>query len=140
MTAVAPNFLAIEFISKIVRVDITYAQWMKASLPFALPLLTYVLDPPEVKRSAEVSPWAASELHKMGAISAREIALSTIVVGAIVVWVIGGSFIDPTLTALVAIALMLVCGVVNWEDMAKNHGCRRRRWRWRLRSPPASWG
>ena len=127
MTAVAPNFLAIEFISKIVHVDITYAQWMKASLPFALPLLlalpllTYVLYPPEVKRSTEVSPWAARELRKMGAISTREIALSAIVIGAIVLWVIGGSFIDPTLTALVAIALMLVCGVVNWDDMAKNH-------------------
>ena len=52
---------------------------------------------------------------------AREIALSASVLGAIVLWVVGGSFIDPTLTALVAIALMLVCGVVNWDDMAKNH-------------------
>ncbi len=127
MTALAPNFLAIEFISKIVHVDISYAQWMKASLPFtlplllALPLLTYVLYPPEVKRSAEVSPWARSELRKMGAISAREIALTAIVIGAIVLWVIGGSFIDPTLTALAAVALMLVCGVVTWDDMAKNH-------------------
>jgi len=127
MTACAPNFLAIEFISKIVHVDITYAQWMKGSLPFALPLLlalpllTYVLYPPEVKRSTEVSTWAASELHRMGRISRHEIALAVLVTGAIVLWVSGGSFIDATLTALVAIALMLVCGVVSWEDMAKNH-------------------
>ena len=100
---------------------------MKASLPFALPLLlalpllAYVLYPPEVKRSAEVSTWAGSELRKMGADFAREIILAVLVIGAIVLWVIGGSFIDPTLTALVAIALMLVCGVVSWDDMAKNH-------------------
>ena len=72
MTACAPNFLAIEFIDKIVHVHISYLQWMKASLPFALPLLlalpllAYVLYPPEVKRSTEVTTWAGSELRKMG--------------------------------------------------------------------------
>jgi len=127
MTAAAPNFLAVEFISKIVHVDITYAQWMKGSLPFALPLLlvlpllTYVLYPPEVKRSAEVSPWAARELRGMGAVTRREIALAVLVVAAIIMWVMGGSYVDATLTALAAIALMLVCGVVTWDDMAKNH-------------------
>jgi len=127
MTAAAPNFLAVEFISKIVHVDITYAQWMKGSLPFALPLLlalpllTYVLYPPEVKRSAEVSPWAARELRGMGAVTRREIALAVLVVAAIIMWVMGGGYVDATLTALAAIALMLVCGVVTWDDMAKNH-------------------
>jgi L-tartrate/succinate antiporter len=127
MTAAAPNFLAIEFIDKIVHVHITYLQWMKGSLPFALPLLlalpllVYWLYPPEVKRSTEVTAWAGSELRKMGTISAREIILAVLVTGAIVLWVIGGSFVDATLTALVAIALMLVCGVVTWDDMAKNH-------------------
>jgi L-tartrate/succinate antiporter len=127
MTACAPNFLAIEFISKIVHVDISYAQWMKGALPFALPLLltlpliAYLIYPPEVKRSAEVSKWARSELTNMGTISAREIILAVIVTGAIVLWVAGGSFIDPTLTALLGIALMLVCGVVTWNDVAKNH-------------------
>jgi len=127
MTAAAPNFLAVEFISKIVHVDISYAQWMKGSLPFALPLLlalpllTYVLYPPEVKRSAEVSPWAARELRGMGAVTRREIALAVLVVAAIIMWVMGGSYVDATLTALAAIALMLVCGVVTWDDMAKNH-------------------
>jgi L-tartrate/succinate antiporter len=127
MTACAPNFLAIEFIDKIVHVHISYLQWMQASLPFALPLLlalpllAYVLYPPEVKRSTEVTAWAGSELRKMGTISPREIILAVLVTGAIVLWVIGGSFVDATLTALVAIALMLVCGVVSWDDMAKNH-------------------
>ena len=127
MTACAPNFLAIEFIDKIVHVHITYLQWMKASLPFALPLLlalpllVYVLYPPEVKRSTEVTAWAGRELRQMGSISLREIILAVLVTGAIVLWVIGGSFVDATLTALVAIALMLVFGVVSWDDMAKNH-------------------
>ena len=127
MTACAPNFLAIEFIRKIVHVDISFLQWMRASLPFALPLLlalpllAYWLYPPEIKRSTEVSAWAGGELDKMGAISTREIILAVLVTAAILLWVLGSSFIDPTLTAFVVIALMLVCGVVSWDDMAKNH-------------------
>ncbi len=127
MTACAPNFLAIEFIRKIVHVDISYMQWMKGSLPFALPLLlalpllTYWIYPPQVKSSSEVSAWAGGELRSMGAISKNEIILAVLVIGAILLWVFGGSIIDPTLTALVGIGLMLVCGVVTWDDMAKNH-------------------
>lgn len=127
MTACAPNFLAIEFIRKIVHVDITYLQWMEGSLPFALPLLlalpllVYWLYPPRVKSSAEVSVWAGDELRKMGKASKNEIILAVLVVGAILLWVLGASIIDPTLTALAGIGLMLVCGVVSWDDMAKNH-------------------
>ena len=127
MTACAPNFLAIEFIRKIVHMDITYMQWMKGSLPFALPLLlalpllVYWLYPPQVKRSPEVSTWASSELRKMGTISKNEIILTVLVIGAILLWVFGTSIIDPTLTALAGIGLMLVFGVVTWDDMAKNH-------------------
>ena len=51
----------------------------------------------------------------------REIVLAVLVVGAISLWVMGSSVIDPTLTAMAGIALMLVCGVVTWDDMAKNH-------------------
>ncbi len=127
MTACAPNFLAIEFIEKIVHVRISYLQWMQASLPFALPLLlalpllTYVLYPPEVKRSGEASLWARNELRRMGRISHREIILAALVTAAIVLWVVGTNLLDATLTALIAVALMLVCGVVTWDDMAKNH-------------------
>ena len=117
MTACAPNFLAIEFIRKIAHVDISYMQWMKGSLPFALPLLlvlpllTYVLYPPEIKHSAAVTDWAGSELGKMGRISRHEVILAVLVSCAILLWVLGGSFIDATLTAFVVISLMLVTGV-----------------------------
>jgi L-tartrate/succinate antiporter len=127
MTACAPNFLAVGFIRDIAHVNITYLQWMQGSLPFALPLLlalpllVYWLYPPEIKRSEKVSSWAGGELRTMGTISRHEIMLSVLVIGAILLWVFGSGIIDPTLTALVGIALMLVCGIVTWEDMAKNH-------------------
>jgi L-tartrate/succinate antiporter len=108
-------------------VDISYMQWVKGSLPFALPLLlvlpllTYVLYPPEIKHSAAVTEWAGSELGKMGRISRHEVILAVLVSCAILLWVLGGSFIDAAMAAFVVISLMLVTGVLTWDDMAKNH-------------------
>lgn len=67
-----------------------------------LTLIAYLLYPPEIKRSTEVSGWAAYELRKMGGISAREIILAVLVTGAIVLWVLGTGVIDATMTAFVA--------------------------------------
>ncbi len=126
MTACAPNFLAREFISRIAHVTITYGAWMRASVPFALPLLLalpllgYVLYPPEVKKSPEASLWAGRELLAIGRITRREVILAVLVIAAILLWIFAGDFIDPALAAFVAISLMLVFRVVNWDDMAKN--------------------
>ena len=114
MTACAPNFLARDFIGRIAHVSISYGQWMRASLPFALPLLlalpllTYFLFPPEIKRSPEASAWAGAELVKMGRVTWRESTLGVLVLCAILLWILGGSFIDPTLAAFVVLSAMLV--------------------------------
>jgi L-tartrate/succinate antiporter len=127
MTALAPNFLAVEFARKIAHVDIGYTDWMRATLPFALPLLlalpllTYVLYRPGIARSPEASDWAARELATMGRISRKEITLAVLVIGAILMWVLGSTIIDPALAALLTLSLMLVTGVVTWDDVAKNH-------------------
>jgi L-tartrate/succinate antiporter len=127
MTACAPNFLARDFINRIAHVSISYADWMRASLPFALPLLlalpllTYVIFPPEIKRSPEAANWAGAELAKMGGISWREAVLAVLVLCAILLWVFGGDFIDPTLAAFLVLSAMLVLRVVTWGDMARNH-------------------
>ena len=127
MTALAPNFLALEFTRKIAHVDIGYLQWMRASLPFALPLLlvlpllTYLIYPPGLRRSGEATVWARDELRIMGPVSWHEIVLMVVMLGAVVLWMFGASLIDTTLVAFVAISLMLVLRVITWEDMARNH-------------------
>jgi L-tartrate/succinate antiporter len=126
MTACAPNFLALEFIRKIAHVEINYAQWTLASLPFALPLLlalpllAYWLCRPEIRRSEEAPRWAKAELQKMGPPSRSEIILAVLVVIAILLWIFGGEYVEASIAALAVICLMLVFGVVTWSDMAKN--------------------
>jgi L-tartrate/succinate antiporter len=127
MTACAPNLLALEFIRKIVGVEITWRQWFFAAAPFAVPMLlavpvlTYVLYPPEIKRGAEVRTWAAGELQRMGRPSGREVTLATLVLLAIVLWIFGGAYIDAAAAALVVVCLMLTARVVTWAEMAANH-------------------
>jgi L-tartrate/succinate antiporter len=46
--------------------------------------------------------------------------LSALVVLALALWIFGGDFINATTAALVVISLMLVLGVVTWDDIVKN--------------------
>jgi len=128
MTALAPNFLALEFAKKIVHVEVSYSQWMLASLPWALPLLlvlpllSYVFYRPEITHSLQARDWAGGELKKLGAISRKEVTLLVLVLLAIALWVAAGDLLDAATTAFLVISLMLIAGVITWDDMAKNHG------------------
>ncbi len=126
MTACAPNLLAVEFISKILNVQISWQQWFMASAPFTLPLLlalpvfVYILYPPQITQGAQVPSWAAGELRKMGPLSRNELILAVLVLLAITLWIFGTQFMEAATAALLVIGLMLITQVITWEDMAGN--------------------
>ncbi len=127
LTACAPNLLATEIARKILNVDITWKQWFFASAPFALPLLlalpilVYVFYPPQIKQGREVSDWATGELKTMGRFSTREIQMALLVLLAIVLWIFGGRFVEATTGAFIVVSLMLILGIVSWNDLVRNH-------------------
>jgi L-tartrate/succinate antiporter len=126
LTGLAPNLLAIELVSKTAKVSLGWTQWFVAFAPIGIalliliPLVTYWIYPPGVKSGAEVPAWAGKELEKLGAFTKREMLLSALVVLALALWIFGGDFINATTAALVVISLMLVLGVVTWDDIVKN--------------------
>ncbi|MBL8350175.1 MAG: anion permease [Burkholderiaceae bacterium] len=126
LTALAPNLLAVELVNKTSKLAIGWTDWFVAIAPVGIlllaliPLLTYWIYPPEIKSGDEVPNWAASELAKMGGLSAREITLAVLVVIALGLWIFGGDAVNPTTAALVVISLMLLTRVVSWDDMMKN--------------------
>ncbi len=126
LTGLAPNPLAVELVRKTAQVDISWLQWFKAMAPFGivmllvLPLIGYFLYPPEVKGGPEVPAWAAEELEKQGGMSRREILLAVLVLIALSLWIFGGKFIDATAVAIVVVSLMIVLGVVTWDDILAN--------------------
>ncbi len=124
LTALAPNLIAVAFVEKIAGIEIGWLRWFVSAASFAvplllvLPLLAYVLCPPELKRSPEVPAWAAGELARLGPVSRREVVFALLISGALALWIAGGSLAHPTAVALVVMALMLLGRVVTWEDMA----------------------
>jgi L-tartrate/succinate antiporter len=126
ITALAPNLLAIELISKTAKVTFSWTEWFMAFAPvgivllLAIPLLTYVLYPPTVKAGTEVPQWAAAELKKMGGVTLRQIALAGLVFLALALWIFGGDYINATTVAIGVIALMVVGRVLTWDDILSN--------------------
>jgi L-tartrate/succinate antiporter len=123
LTALAPNLLAISIIAKVANIHISWMQWFLGFAPVGIvlflivPALLYVIYPPEVKSGGEVVTWARSELHTMGRLSRKEIVMALLAIGALVLWIIGGSWIAATTVALVVVSAMLVTGVIAWSDL-----------------------
>lgn len=126
ITSLAPNLLALNLVQQTVNIEISWMQWFIGFLPVglillvAVPFLSYKLYPPEIKASAEVPAWAGQELHKMGKISRNEIIMAALAVLALLLWIVGRNFIDATMVALMVICLMLITGVIKWDDVLNN--------------------
>jgi L-tartrate/succinate antiporter len=126
LTALGPNLLALDIVKKTVQVEISWFAWFEGFLPMGvllvvlLPWLVFKLYPPQIRSSAEVPRWAARELATMGKVSRRELTMALLVLMAMALWVFGKDVVDPTTVAIVAISLMVVTGVVTWDDILGN--------------------
>jgi len=123
ITALAPNTLAISIIEQATGERVSWLTWFKGFAPVGFTLLLlvpsvlYWIYPPEVRRSPEAPRWAAVELRQMGPMSSREITLLALVCGALTLWITATGYIDPALTAVFVVLLMVVLGVVSWSDV-----------------------
>lgn len=126
ITALAPNLLALELVSKIANINFTWTQWATGFLPvgallFILtPYLTYVIYPPTVKVSTDCPTWAAGELIKMGKITRKEVIMACLAICALTLWIFGGKFFDATTTALIVVSGMILTGIITWDDVIGN--------------------
>ena len=126
LTGLAPNLLALELVSKTVKVSITWREWFLGFLPVGglllifLPYLVYKIYPPEIKSSENVPVWARDELSKMGKVSRNELTMASLAIIALVLWIFGGSWFDATTVALMVFSLMILMGVIKWSDIL-NH-------------------
>jgi L-tartrate/succinate antiporter len=126
LTGLAPNLLALEIVKKTAKVDISWSAWLVGVLPvgvlllLVVPYLVYKIYPPDVKQSAEVPAWAGKELLGMGHVKRNEVAMAFLAMGALAFWIFGGKVVDATAVAFAAIALMVILGVVAWDDVLGN--------------------
>lgn len=133
-TALAPNAAALAIAKKTVGIDVSWAQWFIGFAPLGIllmilvPLISYVVCRPEVKRSPEISEWAGKELVEMGPMSRNEWIMFALILLAMFLWItgstpdirvpfLGSNFINPTTVVFIIISLMLVTGVIEFHDI-----------------------
>lgn len=123
ITGLAPNALAITIIEETAGVEISWLQWVIGFAPIGFtllvltPLVLYVIYPPSIRTAPEVPRWAADQIRQMGPITRKEVILLVLVCSALALWIAATDYIDPALTAVLIVLLMVVSGVVSWDDV-----------------------
>ena len=125
-TAMAPNYLALDFITKLTGVSLNWAQWAAAMfvpgfiMLMLMPLIGYMYERPSIK-DIDNKKIAADGLAELGPMKASEKGLIVIALLAITGWVLPtfGIKIDATAVAIVAMIATFVCGIISWDDLLK---------------------
>jgi L-tartrate/succinate antiporter len=126
ITSMAPNLLAVELVNKTVQVNVTWMEWAIGFLPvgviliLVVPFLVYKIYPPDIRESPEVSHWASQEIEKMGRITRKELIMAILAILALSLWIFGSSLLDAAAVAGITISLMVLTGVVTWDDVLGN--------------------
>lgn len=126
VTAMASNPLAVE-LARQQGVTITWASWaLAASLPggislLTVPVLIYWLCPPGIRDSPNAQSAARAELAEMGPMRRGEWILLAILIALLTSWIFGSLIgLDSTAAAIGALALLLLLGVLTWDDVCRN--------------------
>ncbi|MCS6816572.1 MAG: anion permease [Blastocatellia bacterium] len=129
LTGQASNPLIAKFAEQVAGVSLTYARWaLGALVPGALsflliPLLLYRLFPPEQRRTPEAAALAEAELKRLGPMSRQEKMMLAVFLIVASLWMtMSWHGLHYAVIALLGIALLLLGGVLTWEDVISERG------------------
>lgn len=129
-TALAPNILAVLLIADTVGVTIPWIDWVTGFLPVGIVLLVGVpavlhrIYPPRIAGVRTAPSWASDELRQLGRMRKMEWLMLSGTLLVISLWIGGSRYTDATTAALLGVVLLVVRGVVSWDDILAN----RRAW------------
>ncbi|MDF7682759.1 DASS family sodium-coupled anion symporter [Lactobacillus sp. ESL0679] len=123
LTGLAGNMVALG-IAKTQNISISWMQWFVAAIVpgvvslIVVPLILYKIYPPEVKATPNAHAWADNKLKELGKTTVAEKIMAVVFILAVVLWLIGSKFgIDATEVSFIAVALLLITGVINVKDL-----------------------
>ncbi|MBK5074788.1 DASS family sodium-coupled anion symporter [Budviciaceae bacterium CWB-B4] len=137
ITATAPNPLIVALIIKGTdpSIEFTWGMWAIAALIPAIvslivvPLVIYWLYPPEIKSTPNAPVFAKDKLRELGPVSLSEKITLAVFALLLVMWAgipaffLGeGWVVNPTTAAFIGLSILLMTGVLSWEDLLKNKG------------------
>lgn len=124
LTGQASNPIIARFAKEVTGIDLTYARWaIGAIVPGVLSLLLvpwvlYRVFPPEVKHTPAATEFASTELKAMGPMKWSERLMLLVFVLVAILWMtIDLHQIDYAAVALLGISVLLITGVLDWEDL-----------------------
>jgi DASS family divalent anion:Na+ symporter len=127
ITAMAANPLAVE-LARQQGIAIAWGTWAIAALApgvvslVLVPLLIYRLCPPGIRESPDAQAIAHAELVRMGPMQRAERILLGILVVLLALWIFGPMIgVDATAAALAGLGLLLLSGVLVWDDVCREH-------------------
>lgn len=125
MTGMGPSLINVKLAQDVLGITVSWPLWTLAALPgfigFLLtPYIVHKLCPPDKLSMAAVRNHAKKELAAMGRISQAEIKAIGIFIIILALWSTGTvTKVDSTLVAFIGISLMLLTGLLEWNDLAK---------------------
>jgi len=129
ITACAPNVLTVAFAKNIMKVDISWMQWMVAFIVpgllvlIAVPYIIYKMYPPEMTRISNSGELSRQGLAELGPITSKEKLLIVVFILAIIGWATGNiTKIDATVIALLFFSVCAIFKLISWDNVLKNTG------------------
>ena len=137
ITATAPNPLIVSLIAKGTHgsFELSWSMWAIAALVpglcslIVMPLVIYLLYPPEVKSTPDAPRFACEKLQALGPVTLPEKITLAVFALLLVLWagipamIFGPALaVNPTTAALIGLAVLLATGVLSWEDVLKHKG------------------
>ena len=133
LTGQASNLLIAKFAKAATGIELSYTRWLLGSILPALfsflvvPVLLYRIFPPQVKHTPNAARFAAEELKRMGPMRSPE-KMMLLVFGLVAtLWIVGDKLplltggrlpeIHYAVVALVGICVLLLCNVLDWQDV-----------------------
>ncbi|WP_300558286.1 DASS family sodium-coupled anion symporter, partial [Companilactobacillus sp.] len=128
LTAMAGNPLAASLAGQM-GIHVSWMGWFLAGLVpglvslIVIPFVIYKMYPPEIKKTPDAKKWADEQLEQMGKITLPEKLMAGIFIIALLLWILGGMLgIDATLTAFIALSLLILSGILTWSDVLHETG------------------
>ncbi len=132
LTATAPNPLVVDFVARASNqtFHLTWTTWALCMLLpglaclLLMPLVIYLMSPPELKVTPDAVQFARGELARMGPLAPKErIMLGTFGM-LLVLWanvpamIFGPAWtLDPTVVAFLGLFVLIITGTLDWDDV-----------------------
>lgn len=128
LTAMAANPMAAQFAAD-QGIEITWAGWVTAALVpglislLVVPAVLYKLYPPQIKVTPGAAVMAKNKLAEMGPMKRSECIMAGTFVLLLLLWIFAKQLhVHATVTALVGLSVLLITGVLTWEDILNEKG------------------